>query len=125
MIIQATQAGGASMRYQLNGDSTTTNYSITGLYGDTAGDGSYRASNNTLSGVATQPNVAILNFMNYSNTTTFKTLISRGNEIGNDTQVLVSLWRNTAAINEIVMSISGGVSFLTGSTFTLYGISAA
>jgi len=124
MIIQATTAAGNAMTYQLNGDSTTTNYSVTGVYGDGSSAGSYRSSNNTLSGASAAPNVAILNFQNYSNTTTFKTLLSRGNEINNDTRAVVSLWRNTAAVNQIVMGINGG-TFATGSTFTLYGIAAA
>jgi hypothetical protein len=126
LIISATTSGGAAMTYQLNGDSTTSNYSVTGLFGDGTNDGAYRSSNNTLSGVgSTNPNVAILNFQNYSNATTFKTLLARGNEIGNDTRVVVSLWRDTSAINEIVMAISGGASYAIGSTFTLYGIAAA
>ena len=124
MIIQATTAAGNAMTYQLNGDSTTSNYSVTGVYGDGSTAGSYRSSNNTLSGASSAPNVAILNFQNYSNTTTYKTLLSRGNEINNDTRAVVSLWRNTAAINQIVMGINGG-TFATGSTFTLYGIAAA
>jgi len=124
MIIQATTAAGNAMTYQLNGDSTTTNYSVTGVFGDGSSAGSYRSSNNTLSGASAAPNVAILNFQNYSNTTTYKTLLSRGNEINNDSRAVVSLWRNTAAINQIVMGINGG-TYAAGSTFTLYGIKAA
>ena len=124
MIIQATTAAGNAMTYQLNGDSTTTNYSVTGVFGDGSSAGSYRSSNNTLSGASAAPNVAILNFQNYSNTTTYKTLLSRGNEINNDTRAVVSLWRNTAAVNQIVMGINGG-TYAAGSTFTLYGIAAA
>jgi len=124
MIIQATTAAGNAMTYQLNGDSTTTNYSVTGVYGDGSSAGSYRSSNNTLSGASAAPNVAILNFQNYSNTTTYKTLLSRGNEINNDSRAVVSLWRNTAAVNQIVMGINGG-TYAAGSTFTLYGIAAA
>lgn len=123
IVIQASTSGGVAMYYQLNGDTTASNYSSTGMYGDGTTAGSYRTSNNTISGVGTQPNVAILNFQNYSNTTTFKTLLSRGNDIGNDTRALVSLWRNTAAINQIVIGASGN-NFNVGSTFSLYGIKA-
>jgi hypothetical protein len=126
LVISATTSGGAAMTYELNGDGTAANYSVTGLFGDGSAAGSYRSSNNTLSGVgSTAPNVVILNFQNYSNATTFKTLLARGNEIGNDTRTVVSLWRNTAAINQIVMKISGGASYAVGSTFTLYGIASA
>jgi len=63
--------------------------------------------------------------MNYTNTTTYKTVISRGNS---DTYVLAyaSLWRATPqAITTITMGNEAAVNFVVGSTFTLYGILAA
>jgi hypothetical protein len=69
-----------------------------------------------------------IHIMNYANTTTYKTVISRTGQIGatyNGNEVIVSLWRNTAAINTIVVKQSGSPNFITGSTFSLYGIAAA
>jgi hypothetical protein len=69
-----------------------------------------------------------IHIMNYANTTTYKTVISRTGQIGatyNGNEVIVSLWRNTAAINTIVVKQSGSPNFITGSTFSLYGIKAA
>ena len=65
--------------------------------------------------------------MNYSNTTTYKTALSRGNiPDGSGTAVNagVFLLRNTAAVTTLTFSVGGG-QYATGSTFTLYGISAA
>jgi hypothetical protein len=65
--------------------------------------------------------------MNYSNTSTYKTSISRsGNPASEGTDVIVGLWRNTAAISTIdIVTLSGGTQFVAGSIFTLYGIAAA
>jgi hypothetical protein len=62
--------------------------------------------------------------MNYSNTTTNKTCISRAARTDVSTWAFVNLWRNTAAITSL--RITGlGETYSTGSTFTLYGIKAA
>jgi hypothetical protein len=58
---------------------------------------------------------------NYSNTTTFKTFLSRTNVASDRVEALVGLWRSTSAITSITL-YCGSNSFVTGSTFTLYGI---
>jgi hypothetical protein len=63
--------------------------------------------------------------MNYSNTTTNKTILSRINNAENSTVARVTLWRNTAAISTIFLTEGNGANFIAGSTFTLYGIKAA
>jgi hypothetical protein len=67
---------------------------------------------------------ATLNFQNYSNTTTYKTTLTRASLPGASVTAAVSLWRNTAAINSIEILLSSD-NFTNGSTFTLYGIKAA
>jgi hypothetical protein len=68
---------------------------------------------------------ALFHFMNYSNTTTFKTVLSRLNAPQNTlVQGTVSLWRSTSAINSINIQANAN-NFGTGSSFTLYGIKAA
>ena len=58
--------------------------------------------------------------MNYSNTTTYKTMIARGG--GNRYVDFVgNLWRSTAAITSITI----GPSWSNGCVITLYGIKAA
>ena len=67
--------------------------------------------------------VDIFNILNYSNTTTYKTVLYRTSQ-DNDVLARVGLWRNTSAITSITYQIDTG-NILSGSTFTLYGIKAA
>ena len=62
--------------------------------------------------------------MNYSNSTTYKTEISRSNTAASSVLARAMMWRNTAAINQLIIKQSSG-NFNTGATFTLYGITAA
>ncbi len=71
----------------------------------------------------------IYNFMNYSNTTTNKTVLSRtnftGSAVGFNVQAKVSLIPTTSAITQITTQPVNGALWAIGSTFTLYGIKAA
>jgi hypothetical protein len=62
--------------------------------------------------------------MNYRNSTTYKTVLSRYDDATKSTGAEVGLWRNTAAITSVLMKPGTG-SFAAGSTFTIYGIAAA
>jgi hypothetical protein len=109
---------------QVNADNGN-NYSKTSLEAENGAVTSSRNSNinSPLFGYSADTNNfgnTIINYQNYSNTTTNKTFIGRGNYIG-FVVASVALWRNTAAINEI--KILG--SFATGSSFTLYGVKSA
>jgi hypothetical protein len=65
--------------------------------------------------------------MNYTNTTTYKTILARGNTGSNGTDVRVALWRSTSAVSSVSISRDFGVSasLKTGSMVTVYGIKAA
>ena len=67
---------------------------------------------------------SIINYMNYSNTTTYKTVLGRGND---GTYVIqhVGLWRSTSEINTIKVFNLSSVNFAAGTVLTLYGIVAA
>lgn len=136
-LIKATTGTNETLKIQVNGD-TGNNYSCTYLQGS-ASDGAYsaRASNISLilgqannNGIPTGASTFgsfISHFMNYANTTTYKTVLSRGNSLGSPgdaTGAAVSLWRSTSAITSIRFFVNTG-NFDTGSTFTLYGIKAA
>ena len=69
--------------------------------------------------------VAVLNFMNYSNATTFKTVVSRSGSAGASTTAAVCLRRDTSAINSITFDLVGAGTYSSGSTFTLYGIKSS
>lgn len=125
---------GYTLAYRVNGD-TGTNYSWTYLRGNGSSPLSYRKSGMTLASVADEVkndnfNTAIINFQNYSNSTTFKTSISRTGNAGRSTAATVSLWRSTSPITSIVFAESGDGgtgtfstgNITVGSTFTIYGI---
>ena len=125
---------GQTVQTIFNGD-TGSNYSFTELAGDgsTSSSGRLSSRTNIYSGLAVAPSTdlsctLVFNINNYSNTTTYKVLISRESTNGAGTyqgvNTVVGLWRSTAAIYEINFTPSTG-DFIVGSTFTLYGIKAA
>ena len=69
-------------------------------------------------------NVSIFQFMNYANTTTYKTCLSRVGIASGGTDAVVGLWRSTAAIDTIKISTSGfsTATWQSGTTATIYGI---
>lgn len=128
------QFGDRNMYLEINSD-TASNYSQTYLAGSgssaTSGRhyaGSLLLSPGPLGSPITNPAIYIMHFMDYSNTTTYKTIASRLNQqgsLGNGTVVQVGLWRSTSAINKIELFAGGTNAFLSGSRATIYGIKAA
>ena len=113
---------------------TGINYSDTYLSGNgTAASSSGRSSAGYMEGPqdssTTVPSTGIFNFMNYANTTTFKTTITRESRSNANVAARVNLWRSTSAINIITIYSPDLGSVLTpfaaGSTFSLYGIASA
>lgn len=116
---------------RINADSGN-NYSSTVLIGNgTTATSSRRTSADALYWNIDIPTTSfttfIYNFMNYANTSVYKTILSRFNNAEVSTGAQVGLWRSTAAINSFTMnsSDSGADYFTAGSTFTIYGITAA
>lgn len=119
-----TSAQNVLLRF--NGDSTAL-YSRTFIYGDGTSAVSSRDSGQTSIGLfyyGTGQAVGIAHVMNYANTTTNKTVISRSNDAASTTNAVVSLYRNTAAITSITL-LAASTTLAAGSIFTLYGIKAA
>ena len=130
----------AFLNIQFNGD-TGNNYSETEIRGAGVGNPSaesYRTSNHdrlwitldTGSDTTLGKTMSICNIMNYANTTTYKNIISRAGAFGTNyygTSLDVGLWRSTSAITSFTLyNRASGVNynFVSGSTFTLYGILA-
>jgi hypothetical protein len=129
----AQVASNNSLRIRYNSD-TGSNYSYTQLQGDGSSAVSGRDSNLTSGLVAettasTSLDLAVIaHIQNYSNTTTYKTLIGRGNRVSSLVDATASLWRSTAAITTIDLAMGSGFpanNFSSGSTFNLYGIANA
>lgn len=122
---------------RFNGDSSAV-YSRTALYGNGTSASSFRATgegaifagvNPLSSGTANVWGIVTWNIMNYSQATTYKTILVRSSCTGasaDDTRAVVGLWRATpTAITSLSLILASGGSFAIGSTFTLYGIKAA
>jgi hypothetical protein len=139
LIMQAKSTGTyGSLRVTVNSDAGA-NYSHTALGGSGTAAGSSRASGQNwfdfcrTSGISSDGfGLYTVNFMNYSNATTYKTVLDRtsvqNTGSGDGTEIVAGVWRSTAAINSITLATPGGATFgnfAVGSTFTLYGIKAA
>ena len=108
---------------------TGSNYSRTCVYGTGSTTGSFQESNQTYLNLGNSntslTSNSITQFNNYSNTTTYKTYIDRSNATTGTTAASACVWRSTSAINTIQVFSPSSSNFLSGSTFTLYGITAA
>jgi hypothetical protein len=132
LVVNGAIASGAQdIWVQVNGD-TGANYSRTNLWGGGTTVGSTRLSAQTKFAMNDAAALdggyqfnAIMQFMNYSNTTTYKTMLERANNAARGVDAGVHLWRSTAAINSIYVYNSGATNYVVGSTFSLYGIAAA
>ena len=132
VMAQKTASGsGSGYNIRFNGVSTT-DYSTTYLEGSGGSASSYRATTqpNQLAGALTSNAVAshfdvnTNQVMNYANTTTYKTTLTRYND--NEYGYLgagVSLFARTEAINSVTFFTAS--TFAIGCTFTIYGIKAA
>jgi hypothetical protein len=120
----------------VNINTGTNNYSTTNYYSTGASVVSNRTTNQVYFGFGTHPGgtatanifgTEVYHFLNYTNTTTFKTVLSQSSADLNgagSTYMTASLWRQTAAINRLDMYVSGPY-WASGSTLTLYGVKAA
>lgn len=113
-------------KLQFNGD-TSQNYAYLQLYGDGSSAGSNYATSSTFGQVgyfSTNWSVSTTDIMNYANTTTYKPFLCRWNDSTGYAALATTTWRSTSAITSMTIS-TGANNFDTGSTFTLYGITAA
>jgi hypothetical protein len=132
LVMSYSHSGnGASTLLRFNGD-TGSNYSDTYLFGTSSAGSSRDTSISAFrvgafsSGTGSSVRrTTIVSLFNYSNSTTYKTGLSRDSQGADEVGAAVGLWRNTAAINSITVYIGASATIDTGSTFTLYGIKAA
>jgi hypothetical protein len=132
LILTARWSGigtSSSITIRINGD-TGTNYSQLRLYGDGSTINTDRQNNIDYLQIAlnnidnTTPTLSTVNFLNYSGST-YKTILSAEAADLNGSGLssrFCGAWRNTAAINSILINAVSSWSFRTGTTATLYGI---
>lgn len=134
LVIQVRENSGSDGNtfIQFNSDSGT-NYSLTQLYGSGSAGGSNRASSQTKTGFygnasqvdpSTTYGFSKAYIFNYSNSTTYKSIYSQGNYTAIEVVARTHLWRSTAAITRIDLTLASG-NYANGSVVTLYGIAAA
>jgi hypothetical protein len=136
LVVSAVENSNAPVYLRVNG-LTTSIYSNTWMRGDGSTASSSRYNTAALGGsglnldnFSAQPpfpsgfsGQATYNIMNYSNTTTFKTVMLRHGS-SNWTIANVGLIQTTSAISSLEI-YPFATSWATGSTFSLYGIKAA
>ena len=132
LVMGGAMAAAANMLVRVGNGSldTGSNYSVTQITGSGSSASSSRLSSQTEIKITEglffntneQCNI-LISLQNYSNATTYKTLLSRSNSAGIGVNALVGLWRSTSAINTI--RLYGSQNFNSGSVVTLYGIAAA
>lgn len=133
LVFNGTTSASANPTYWLNGDSGT-NYSGTTVSGNGSTVSTTRNSNAGYGGLGTyfggvgagNQCVMTISVLNYSNSTTFKTVLTRLGVAAQYTEATVSLWRSTAAVNSFTLNtFNNGGTYSAGSTFTVYGIANA
>jgi hypothetical protein len=133
IIMQHKVSGSATAAdgfIRVNSD-TGSNYSNTSLNSD---PGSSRQTGVSFwmwgADVSTEFTFTRFDLMNYSNNTTYKSILWRQG-LSNVVFAQVGLWRSTAAITSLSFTSSDQLgqgtadNFASGSTFTLYGVAAA
>jgi hypothetical protein len=128
LVVNAAVTVSAAPLFVVNSNFSSI-YSETFLRGDGTSAASGRITGASNINTAINPTAStqfneIIQFQNYANTNIFKTILWRGDSTPNFALAGVGLWRNTAAINAIEVYLSGS-NFIAGSTFNLYGITAA
>jgi hypothetical protein len=137
-----TQAQVSQNYVQFNGD-TGNNYTMHYLYGNSASTVAagnsvgnnviytgYKTNNytGTTSGTAVSMGVTIIDIIDYSNTSKYKTLKYIGGANNNDSSgysaitIGSGLWLSTSAITSMLFPNYFGGTFYPGTTFALYGI---
>jgi hypothetical protein len=127
IVVSPIATSQLNVRVRVNSD-IGSNYSYTYLVGSGSATESSRSSNSDSVDTGTvptgQPMTMSFNLLNYSNSTTYKTIINRSSSASNTVGIFCALWRNTAAINSITFNTTTS-TFAAGSIFTIYGIKAA
>ena len=133
---KSTIAGGGMLIRVGNGSiDSAANYSSTIMDSDGASLRSVRRTSASYMDIGWYANPSDLNFcyftayfQDYSNSSIHKTMLGRQSTIGGTftgASIGVGHWRSASAINQISLIAASGGSWVTGSSFTLYGIKAA
>jgi hypothetical protein len=134
-IIQLASTSSNNIFIRVNGD-TGSNYSCVRLGGNGTSNAAESSTNQTYLPItyygwpesSVGNSMTRLQIMNYSNSTTNKTMLWRSDRSTGGPDTGVGLWRSTSAITSVSFSTNGfaaGTSISANSIITLYGIKEA
>jgi len=130
MVINGSTTANADFGLRFNGDSGG-NYSFVymGGNGSSAASGSNTGESQVVLDAyfwrSSERSTAIIQIMDYSATDKHKTVLSRNSVAGGGVDAFANRWASTSAINAVEVRVStGGQSFATGTTLSLYGVIA-
>jgi hypothetical protein len=125
LIIAGTASGNANIKTNFNSD-TGSNYSDVYAYGNGSSTGSGTVATTYLSQTTlkTDQSVVQMQIMDASATDKHKTVLMRSGSAGTEVKMAAGRWASTSAITTIGLSLEGGNTFSTGTSFALYGIAS-
>jgi hypothetical protein len=122
-------SGSAKSVIRFNSDSGT-NYNLVTMEGDGGSTNYFLASLSSIQGGGNNNNLSTAlgqftyNLMDYSATDKHKSVLVRSDNSGLGTIAAAGRWANTAAITTLSVGLSSASTYVTGSTFALYGIAS-
>lgn len=126
LVVRGGTTASAASKVNLN-NVTSGIYANTRFWGDGTSAASDRANNSGemyTGGGWFSEGMFVVNILNYNNTTTHKPMLSRYSNPSNYTFFNYTTWMSTAAVTSIQVGLNTS-TYVSGSTFTLYGIKAA
>lgn len=132
LVATVKATAGADVWIRCNDDAGANQYVYQVLYAHQPGAGYARGS--TAQGLLTDwygtpstdnNHALICDFLDYSNTTKFKTMVARSNRAASGVDCVTNVWRGTSAITKLTMRFSNATNFDAGTIVSLYGITKA
>jgi len=128
-LVLIAQIGGTTGNYALaylNGNTTSSNYSVVWMRGTGSAAGSSAGATSLLdTGIGTDGASLgtnfMMNIMDYSATDKHKTVLTRFNTTSDSVWAITSRFASTSAVTSVTLNLFSG-SFASGSTFALYGV---
>jgi hypothetical protein len=127
IAISGAYSGTTYADFTFNSD-TGSNYSYTRLLaysGGLLGDRQSGAAGRDGFSLGSTSATIVANILNYSNSTTYKTMLMRENADSSGVGTYVYLWRSTSPITRIDITAKNSGTFVSDSIATIYGIAAA
>ena len=132
IVSHAIGSGSIANIFARPNNDSSTNYDRMVVYGSGSSTGGVRVSSNNAGlylgdvGAASPGYYApnIININGYTNTSAYKSSLTKGGIVNDGTALTISTWFSTTTISSLYIYVAAG-TFASGTTFSLYGIKAA